>query len=112
MCSALFTQSRDNASRGIYILHDLPQNSTKDCGSWIKVTCLTSKTGRTQQIVINDTLSIQPVSPVNLVNLNSLYQVKMNKPKLNDKLIGGTNREWDPKALETSDCHKYRLLLP
>ncbi len=29
-----FKQTRGNASRGIYMLHELPQTSTKDCGSW------------------------------------------------------------------------------
>ncbi len=28
-----FKQTRENASSGIYLLHELPQNSTKDCGS-------------------------------------------------------------------------------
>ncbi len=31
--------------------------------------------------------------------------------KLIDGLIDGTNRERDPKALETSDCHEYLVLL-
>ncbi len=42
-----FKQTRKNASSGIYLLHELPQNSTKDCGSWNKVTCWTSKTDGT-----------------------------------------------------------------
>ncbi len=29
-----FKQTRGNASRGIYMMHELPQTSTKDCGSW------------------------------------------------------------------------------
>ncbi len=71
-----FKQTRENASSGIYLLHELPQNSTKDCGSWNKVTCWTSKTDETySRWSPQDPLSIQPVSPVNLVNLNSLYQV-------------------------------------
>ncbi len=28
-----FKQTRENASSGIYLLHELPQTSTKDCGS-------------------------------------------------------------------------------
>ncbi len=38
---------KENASCGLYMLHELPQTSTKDCGSWNKVTCWTSKTGGT-----------------------------------------------------------------
>ncbi len=29
-----FKQTRGNASRGIYMMHELPQSSTNDCGSW------------------------------------------------------------------------------
>ncbi len=32
--------------------------------------------------------------------------------KLIDRLIGGRNREQDPKALKTSDYHDYLVLLP
>ncbi len=42
-----FKQMRENASRGIYLLRDLLQTSTKDCASWNKDTCWTSKTGGT-----------------------------------------------------------------
>ncbi len=60
-----FEQTRENASSGIYLLHELPQTFTKDF----------QNRRNTQQMVITDPLSIQPVSPVNLVNPNSLYQV-------------------------------------
>ncbi len=43
---------------------------------------------------------------------SSESQHLVNKPKLIDRLIGGRNRERDPKALEISDCHEYLVLLP
>ncbi len=43
----ILTDGKEMASCGIYMLHELPQTTTKDCGYWNKVTCWTSKTGGT-----------------------------------------------------------------
>ncbi len=103
-----FKQMRENASRGIYLLRDLLQTSTKDCASWNKVTCWTSKTGGTD----NRSSSRTPSAYRPWVLWISTVYTKCRQAKTDRQTNRWHKQGAIPKGTETSDCHEYLILLP